>query len=208
MNFQSLLHKITNLDKLDLQGAIAHNRLMDLQIRNQIFKDVKHKDPKKPAAVLVLLYPDENNRTKMAFILRNNYKGHHSGQISFPGGKKEVFDVNLEETALRETQEEIGIPSESITIVKKLTPIFIPISNFQVQPFLAITKEIPQFKIDPVEVQKLIELPLDAILNNELVTISHTYFGKTYQMKAFQVNKLKIWGATAMILAEVVALLK
>ncbi len=208
MNFDDFLHTINDNITKPLAGAQAHNLLMNLQVRKQIFKDVKHQTGQKEAAVLVLLYPDANKQTNMVFILRTSYNGHHAGQIAFPGGKKEDLDIDFQATALRETQEEIGVSPDLIEVKRALTPLFIPISNFKVYPFLAIAKQTPDFSIDPKEVQRLIELPFKEILYNDLVHINHDYFEKSYELKAFQIGKYRIWGATAMILAEVVALLK
>jgi 8-oxo-dGTP pyrophosphatase MutT (NUDIX family) len=208
MSFNDLLMKISNFDSSTLPGAKAHNLVMGNHIRDQIFKDVRHKGDRKQAAVLALLYPDKNQQARMVFILRKTYNGHHSGQISFPGGKQEVFDKTLLETALRETEEEIGVSSDQVDIKAQLSSIFIPISNFQVQPFLGVSHQPLSFKIDPIEVEQVLPLSFDEILNNPLQPISHTYFDKTYTLQAFQVGGFKIWGATAMILSEIVTLFK
>jgi len=203
MQFDELLYKINRMTDKELPGAKAHNEVMNLQIRRQIFKDVNHNMPPRESAVLALLYPDMNNKTRLAFILRKTYDGHHAGQIAFPGGKKEVFDTDLIQTALRETHEEIGVPSNQIEIKRSLSLVFIPISNYNVQPFLGICHETPSFKPDPVEVADILELPFAPLVNNDLITVKHSYFGKTYDLKAFKVNNYKIWGATAMILSEI-----
>jgi 8-oxo-dGTP pyrophosphatase MutT (NUDIX family) len=208
MSFDDLLMKISHFDPLTLPGAKAHNLVMGNHVRDQIFKDVRHKEDRKQAAVLALLYPDKNQQARMVFILRKTYNGHHSGQISFPGGKQETFDKTHLETALRETEEEIGVSSDQIDIKAQLSSIFIPISNFQVQPFLGVSHQTLRFKIDPVEVEEVLPLSFDEILNNPLQPINHTYFDKTYTLKAFQVGGFKIWGATAMILSEIVTLFK
>ena len=207
MNFDRFLHLISQTGDKELPGHKAHRMIMPLEVRKQIFKDVGHQAPARNAAVLALIYPDDSQQAKMVFILRKTYEGHHSGQISFPGGKQETFDPDLQATALRETKEEIGIPEEQISIIKTLSPVFIPISNFKVQPFLAVCTEKLDFKRDPVEVEKILTLDFESILYNPLIEIKHTYFDKTYPLKAFEVNQVKIWGATAMILSEIIALL-
>ncbi len=207
MYFEQVLYLIQQTEHLDLPGAKAHSLMMPLEVRQQIFKDVAHMEPPRKSAVLALLYPDKQNMARMVFILRKTYNGHHSGQIAFPGGKQEAFDTDLKQTALRETREEIGIASENIQIKRALSPVFIPISNYQVQPYLAITRQTPEFVMDPVEVAKILELPFAPILRHPLINIRHNYFGKTYDLKAFEVENVKIWGATAMILSEIVMLL-
>jgi len=208
MDFNTVLNILNQKKHNKLPASAAHNLVMDTTVRQQIFKRVKYRTLPKQAAVLALIYPNAQQQAQMVFILRKTYKGHHSGQISFPGGKREVFDADLKATALRETQEEVGLSSELIVIKQQLSPIFIPISNFEVQPFLGICDQIPDFKLDPVEVESILEFPFAQILHNPLVSINHTYFGQSYALKAFQVNQYKIWGATAMILSEIVQLFK
>ena len=207
MDFDSVLHLINRSNNIELPGYKAHQLIMPLDVRQQIFIDVAHQSPPRKSAVLALLYPDAFQQAKMVFILRKTYEGHHSGQISFPGGKQEAFDTDLQVTALRETKEEIGLSADKINILRDLSPVFIPISNFLVQPFLAVSRQTPDFVIDPVEVEEMLSLDFENILYNPLVEINHTYFGKTYRLKAFQVNQIKIWGATAMMLSEIVMLL-
>ncbi len=208
MDFDKVISQLKTVNTMTLPGAAAHNLVMDIGIRQNIFKDVNHKDSIKKAAVLALLYPDKNQQAKMVFILRKTYNGHHSGQISFPGGKLEVYDKSLIHTALRETHEEIGVRPGLIEIQRSLSPVFIPVSNFEVQPYLGIAFQPVNFKKDPVEVAQIIEIPFESLLNNALIPVQHTYFGKTYTLKAFQVQQIKIWGATAMILSEIVSLFK
>ena len=208
MEFERVLHLIEKSRRKNLPGDKAHRMLMASEVRKQIFKDVAYNNPPRNSAVLALIYPDTARQARMVFILRKTYNGHHSGQISFPGGKQEVFDAGLVTTALRETEEEIGVHPELIHVVRSLSPVFIPISNFKVQPFLAVANQPLQFVKDPVEVEDIFSLDVEPILYNNLIDIQHTYFGKTYNLKAFKVENIKIWGATAMILSEIVSLLK
>jgi 8-oxo-dGTP pyrophosphatase MutT (NUDIX family) len=206
MLFDHLMHIIPRLKDASLPGQKAHQLIMDLAVRNQIFQNTKFNEPPKPSAVLALIYPGQSNNAEMIFILRKTYNGHHSGQISFPGGKMEPEDNSLMHTALRETNEEIGIKINEIDVVKQLTPLYIPVSNYYVTPFLAMMKTVPEFRIDPLEVESVFSIPLKDIINNPLIDYKKEYFGKMYKLKAFQFEKLRIWGATAMILSEIVAL--
>jgi len=208
MEFERVLHLIEKSRHKNLPADKAHRLMMASEVRKQIFKDVAYDSPPRNSAVLALIYPDQAQQARMVFILRKTYNGHHSGQISFPGGKQEVFDSDLITTALRETEEEIGVHPELIHIVRNLSPVFIPISNYKVQPYLAIANQPIQFVKDPIEVEDILSLDIEQILHNDLIDISHTYFGKTYNLKAFKVQNIKIWGATAMILSEIVCLLK
>src|SRR5690606_34915901 len=119
-------------------------------------------------AVLALLYP-KNGELYTVLILRNIYEGTHSGQVSFPGGKREVEDKSLWHTALREANEEVGIMVENVKLIGELTKVYIPPSRFLVTPFLAYTHEAPDFKRDRIEVQRIIETPVSIFLDSETI---------------------------------------
>lgn len=154
------------------------------------------------AGVLLLLYP---NLTDLSLILikRPQYKGIHSGQISLPGGKVETSDKNLIDTALRETEEEIGVPAKFIDVLGTLTPLYIPVSDTEVFPSVGFTGEKPLFEPDPYEVDFLIELPIAQLLKPEIIE-TKIYQDNKYNgiIPYFNINNNHIWGATAMILSE------
>ena len=157
------------------------------------------------AAVLVLFYP-RDGKTHLVFIKRNEYDGPHSAQVSFPGGAREPGDLGLVETAVRETREEVGINGQ-IEVLGSLTPLHIPVSNFMVYPFVGWMEEIPVFRPDPAEVQYVIEAPLVALLdpsNSDSETLYH--HAQPVEAPFYRVGKEKIWGATAMMLSEVLHL--
>ena len=163
--------------------------------------------PEKPleAAVLALLYPSDG-QLHLVFIKRNEYDGPHSGQISFPGGAREAGDLSLKETALREAREEVGINGR-IEVVGSLTPLHIPVSNFMVYPYVGWMKETPVFHPDPSEVQYVVEAPLNTLLdpsNCDSETLFH--HGIPIEAPYYRVGEEKIWGATAMILCELLQL--
>jgi len=164
----------------------------------------------KQAGVMALCYPEKDNSTHLLLILRKTYKGVHSNQIGFPGGKAEVFDEGILDTALRETEEEVGVPSHRIEVVKKLTSIYIPPSNFEVQPFLGICKTLPLFSIQEDEVEALVKVKMTDFLDDVNVcqkTMSTSY-AKNVMVPAFNLNGHTVWGATAMMLSELKDLLK
>jgi 8-oxo-dGTP pyrophosphatase MutT (NUDIX family) len=156
-----------------------------------------------------LLYP-KKGQTHLVLIQRNSYEGVHSAQIAFPGGKYETPDVTFEKTALRETQEEIGIHPNNIEIIMPFTHLYIPPSNFMVYPFLGICKEEIVFVPDNNEVVNVIELPLNDFLNDDLVvkTIMTTSYAEKIEIPAFKINEHIVWGATAMMLSELKEVLK
>ena len=153
------------------------------------------------AAVLALVYP-RGSEAYMAFIRRNAYHGHHSAQVSFPGGVLEESDASLAACALRETREELGIDDE-IRVLGSLTPIHIPVSNFMVSPFVGLMKSSPVFQPDASEVQYVIEASLDRLLDPDSIGWdSWEAEGRQIRAPYYQVEKDRIWGATAMMLSE------
>src|SRR5690606_34887427 len=167
------------------------------------------KTPRK-AGVLALFYPGNGNMTCLLLILRTTYKGVHSNQIGFPGGKQEREDPDLLATALRETYEEVGVPPEHLTILRSLSHLYIPPSNFEVWPFIGLcNKKIP-FVLQQKEVAALVEVPLNDFLDDGKV-VNHnlsTSYAKNIDVPAFLSNGYIVWGATAMILSEIKELLK
>jgi len=164
----------------------------------------------KNSAVLILLFP-ENGKLKTVFIRRSVYDGVHSGQISFPGGKVETTDKDFEATALRETFEEIGVKPEVIEIIGQLTDFYISPSNFLVKVFVGYTLQKPAFIPDKKEVQSILEVDIDEFFDSN--NIAEKEFYSTSRKTAvfapcYLVNGLEIWGATAMMLSELLDILK
>jgi 8-oxo-dGTP pyrophosphatase MutT (NUDIX family) len=159
------------------------------------------------AGVLLFLYPNGNDWC-IAFIKRQEYPGVHSGQISFPGGKTDSLDLNTAHTALRETEEEIGVSAKQINMLGQLTKLCIPVSGFEVYPFVGFTYAKPAFKIDAHEVQYLIEAKLTDLLipsaRQERPYSDQELMGT---IPYFSVQGHQIWGATAMILNEFLTLI-
>ncbi len=158
----------------------------------------------KKSAVLILFYPD-NGKTRLILIKRALDRSVHSGQVSFPGGKQEKSDRNLEATALREAYEEIGIAPEAVTIIGMLSSIYIPPSNFEVFPFVGFVPEKPVLNGN-IEVQRILEVEF-AELRNPATRIEKPVFnrnGEEVLVPCYFIQNEIIWGATAMILSELV----
>lgn len=209
MNFQEFLEHVPNLATAELPAEVSHLKMAPLErIENLKKLNDSFKDPKK-AAVMMLLYP-KNGITHLVLIVRNKYKGVHSAQIAFPGGKYESQDVIFENTALRETHEEVGVQPESMRIVKTFTPMYIPPSDFMVHPFLGICNEEITFIPDTLEVAKVIELPLSVFLSEDIVTEVKltTSYASDINVPAFKIEEHIVWGATAMMLSELKDVLK
>ena len=203
MDFQDFLQYVPNLIPVPLPGVTAHIKMAPKEriqaLKNQ---DFKIENPR-IAAVMMLFYP-KNENTHLVLIVRNAYKGVHSSQIAFPGGKYETTDADYQETALRETQEEVGIAREKIKVIKQFSPMYIPPSNFLVHPYLGISKEELVFSPDSREVADIIELPLAVFLDDKIIveaTLSTSY-GDNILVPAFDIQNNMVWGATAMILSE------
>lgn len=171
-------------------------------------KLIQEQQPKK-AAVLALFYPNQKNETCFILTKRASYNGTHSAQISFPGGKFDSRDDSLKNTALRETYEEIGILKKDIVILKEMTDVYIPPSNFLVTPFLGYSNKTPVFKINN-EVEELIPVSLNHFFNNSALstTTLSTSYAKEMIVPCFKLNSYIVWGATAMMLNEIRELLK
>lgn len=156
-----------------------------------------------PSAVLIYLFPDHEGKTHISILRRTVYPGHHSGQLALPGGKFEPEDRNIIQTAIRETKEEIGISIDSQQVIGRLSPLAVPISNFEITPVVAYSHNVPDFILDPVEVDQLYLLPIQKLI--QAPVLSGNFESKNnLQIHApyYAIDDLKIWGATAMILAE------
>lgn len=158
------------------------------------------------SSVLFLFYPLEEGRVGTVFIQRPVYNGSHSGQISFPGGRHEATDPDMQFTALRETYEEVGVPPHTVEVVGQLTSLFIPPSNFMVSPYLGLSAQRPSFVADPLEVEKILEIELTSFFNprNRVMTTIELSTGQSIQTPCYLVNGYIIWGATAMMISEFV----
>lgn len=174
---------------------------------------LRYKKREKPrlCGVLMLLYPHEGEWF-MPFIQRPAYEGlqNHGGQIALPGGGQEPEDASRKYTALRETQEEIGVFVPEIQVVGELTEIYIPPSDSIVNPFVAIHEERPIFSPDPQEVALLHEIPLRTLLDAQNHKVKYDTFGTPHKWRIpyYDANGVVIWGATAMMLAEFLEVLE
>jgi 8-oxo-dGTP pyrophosphatase MutT (NUDIX family) len=163
---------------------------------------IQSDEPARKSAVLIMLYPMDG-KLHTVFIKRQDYNGIHSGQVSLPGGMYKDSDNEFENTALRETWEETGVPSDKITLIGKLTSLHIPISGITVFPFVGVCKTRPEFKPDPFEVKYLIETSIEELQNPQNQKLKLMTIGdKEIEIPYFDIHNEHIWGATAMILAE------
>jgi 8-oxo-dGTP pyrophosphatase MutT (NUDIX family) len=157
------------------------------------------------ASVLVLVHPDEAGDARLVLIERTTHEGHHSGEVSFPGGKAEPEDADEAATALREAAEEIALDpvGTDVRIVGRLDPFWIPVSDFQVTPIVALAERTPTFVPDRREVARILQPPLTTFLPDAPVDIvERTIDTWPLRFGAFPVDGLMVWGATAHILSQ------
>jgi mutator protein MutT len=191
---------------LPLPGIEAQLRMAHLERRINL---AHHKIPDyaRMGAVLILLYEDEG-AFKTCFIERTQYDGVHSGQIAFPGGKMEPGET-LEQTAVREAAEEIGVRQEDVNILGQLTALYIPPSNFLVHPFVGTISYKPAFFPQVAEVAEVVEVKIDDLADERFrgekkITLSS---GNTVETPFYGLSGKTVWGATAMIISEFIEVL-
>tara|TARA_B100000965_G_scaffold10950_1_gene8474 strand:+ start:3508 stop:4146 length:639 start_codon:yes stop_codon:yes gene_type:complete len=205
MHFSSFKKIILKVNDFDLPGKNSMINLAPPNRIKQINEGIKPKNPKH-AAVLILFFPDKKNQTRIILILRNTYNGVHSNQVSFPGGKKEKIDHDLKFTAVRETIEELGLIKSKIQILSPISKVYIPPSNFNVQPFIGIYKEFPIFNPCDTEVSKIITPKLDNVLKMEVINSNVFIREKKIMVPSYVIQKKVVWGATAMMISEFITL--
>ncbi len=165
------------------------------------------------AGVLALLYP-RAAQWHIALMLRvsGNAQDRHSGQVSFPGGSFDPLqDHSLLDTALRETEEEIGVSRQAVQVMGALTDLYIPVSNFHVHPFVGFVSDTPPMTPQSDEVQHILEAPLPWLQNPAARQHADIVLGKDLvlpQVPCFMIQDHVVWGATAMMLSELLALLE
>jgi len=184
----------------ELPGKSAHFKMVP-SIRLSEFDSIPE-DARKSSVLLLLFENDKEIATVL--IERPEYNGVHSAQVSLPGGSFQETDKMLDQTALRETEEEIGVDRKKIRIIGSLTDLYIPPSNFRVKPFIGIGGNITGFQPDKHEVKSLHiininEFDGDKNIKTKKIRIQN---GNEFDTCYYDINNLTIWGATAMILRE------
>lgn len=209
MRFNHLVEKLSLLNNIDLPGSLAHKRLIPDSAQQRIQALKKDSNPRM-SSVAVIFHEDFKSETSIYLIERQIYKGVHSAQIAFPGGKHEDFDATLEQTARRETQEEIGIEPGKLKLIQALTEVYIPPSRFLVHPFLYLLEESVELKPNDREVKSVIQMPVSQLISEATLKVGEVEVANGVKLKTpfFDVNGHKVWGATAMMLSELKMILK
>jgi 8-oxo-dGTP pyrophosphatase MutT (NUDIX family) len=203
-----LLNNLKNRLAIELPGMEAHRQLAPV---HRVLKNPVDLLPGeyKPSAVMILLYRNAEGDWMFPLIQRLAYDGVHGGQMALPGGKQEKTDLNLQQTALRECVEEIGVQGE-IQFLGKLSPLFIPVSEYLVQPYVSyLEQDEPVFKAQVTEVEAVYSVKLRELLNDQNLNQGSIKV-KDYSLLTpyFLLESKQVWGATAMILNEMRTLLK
>ncbi len=191
----------------DLPGNRSHRRM--------IFEDrrPRYNAPATAmqAGVMILLYPKDSG-IHLIYIKRKAIEGDvHKGQISFPGGKYEIDDFSLKHTAIRETYEEIGVSVPETNIIGALTSLYIPVSNFAVHPFVGFVDEVPDFRLEVAELDDILEVELDYIQDPAIIMTKDIPVHPDLVLRNvpyFDLEGHTLWGATAMMTAEFLDLLR
>jgi 8-oxo-dGTP pyrophosphatase MutT (NUDIX family) len=174
-------------------------------------KAIEIKADVREAAVAIILFENQKMELSTILIQRQEYDGNHSGQFGFPGGKKEQFDNDLMHTAARECEEEIGVNPMRMELLRKITPLYIPVSNFVVHPYVFFSQDNAfDYVKDEREVKAIVEVQLNklfsdqSLVHKDVATASYTL----KRVPHFENDAVSVWGATALMLNEIKQILE
>jgi 8-oxo-dGTP pyrophosphatase MutT (NUDIX family) len=158
--------------------------------------------PARPAATLLAIYPDADGSLVVPLTVRHGDLRAHAGEVSLPGGAVDATDTGPEAAALREAWEEVGLPPSDVRIVGALDPVWIPVSNFELQPFVGVLAARPSLVPHDAEVAAIVELPLAALWDPDVVGVEEVVVrgGLRLRAGAFRYGGVVVWGATALTL--------
>lgn len=203
ISFNHLIEKI----KLRLQEELPGQKAQMKMAPVHRFDFPEPEETAKPSSILILFYPHSNS-VYTVLIKRASYNGHHSGQVSFPGGKFEEGDKSLIDTALREANEEVGVKYNDVKVLGNISSLLIPVSNMMVLPIIGYAEKRPDFVHDPVEVDEILEIDLKELadpqnVQNKKIKIENREITAPY----YDIKNQFVWGATAMIISELLEIL-
>lgn len=164
------------------------------------------------AGVMAVFIPKRDEWHLVLIERHPNDRDHHGGQVSFPGGKFEESDTSMLHTALRETEEEIGIALETVKVLGKLSDLYIPVSNFQVHPFVGYLEQLPSgYRMQDGEVSNVLEIPFSHFQSENFRKYTDIQVSQQLKLKNvpyFDVEGRVLWGATAMMISELVEIMR
>ncbi len=212
MTIDRFIDIIPKIKELIIDSNVPHLKMAPPFRKDLLQMTRNNYKSSKKAGVAVLFHPNNSNKVCFTLILRNEYNGVHSNQISLPGGNYEKNDKNIFDTALRETNEEIGVDANVVKLIRKLQNVYVPPSNYDISPFMVYTENEVKFIRDENEVKEIINVDLEQLLIDGNIEktkgskISNRYLNTL--VPAYKLNGFFVWGATAMILSEVKDIIK
>lgn len=208
MDFEQVISTLKSSLAGPLPGQTAQMRFSPRPINQKRFGTDLPLGHRK-GAVLILIYP-QAGEAYLPLIKRPEYPGVHSGQIALPGGKMDATDPDLIFTALREAEEEVAVKPNQVEVLGSLTDLFIPASNFLVSPVVGISREIPDFYPEEREVQRIIQMKVAQLMSPATQKQTLLDVGNQIQLDTpyFEIENEMVWGATAMILSELLCVIR
>ena len=209
MNPEEFIRAFKTVLRKGLPGDDAHQTLLPIK-RLSARNAIANKTQYRKSAIAIVLYPSDS-KIKCILIQRPSYDGVHGGQVSFPGGKADDTDIDLRHTAIRECLEEINQPLKLNDLIGELSPVYIPVSNFMVQPFVFFIDEISELSPDLREVESIFHFNIDLLLNEETLQKTNLKISKGIIQKDvpyFSIESKVVWGATSMMLSELKEIMK
>lgn len=208
MNFDELTRFLEKRVQKPMPGDVAHQRMKPKLASGAPLK-MKHATPPRRGGVLILLYEDQET-VHFPLIQRPSYEGIHSGQMALPGGRYEEEDQDQFNTALRETEEEIGVDQNSVQIIGSLSEFFVAASNYMVLPVIGKIDHKPTFKAEPREVANIVTPPVSHLIDPDRLKEKEMNVRNGFKMHCpyYDLEGRTVWGATAMMLSELVEILK
>ncbi len=203
--------ELQELFRQELPGEDTHVEFAPVRGRTSAF--LATGAPYRESAVAIVLSPSEKRPGELTVLItqRQQYEGKHSGQLSFPGGKRETTDLSLQQTAIRECFEEIGLELQPENQVGKLSQLYIPVSGFLVDPYVFFLEELPdEFKLNEREVQTLYKVELEPLFEETAIERRDVEVMKgkiVRDIPHFIQGEIAIWGATAILLNELKTLI-
>jgi 8-oxo-dGTP pyrophosphatase MutT (NUDIX family) len=196
-----LIKNLTDRLKRELPSALAHEPMRAIPV-GTLRPKLKMDALPRPGSVLILLY-EQNGEVRFPLIKRPDYAGTHGGQVSLPGGKTELGEDSIQ-TALRETQEEIGIPGSDVEVLGRLSEFHVIPSNYMITPIVGTIQHVPDFIPDPYEVSRILNCSITDLIRDDAVVTTEITVSGQYRLQAphFQIDGEMVWGATAMMLNE------
>ena len=207
MRFESAVERLTAIPSPLPEGAAE---LMPVFSDGRLRPRTTPSATARPAAVLVLVVRGTAGDARLVLTERRTYDGHHSGEVSFPGGKAEPGDVDSAATALREAAEEVGLDpiAAGVRVVGRLDEVFIPVSDFRITPVVGVADGDVALTPSEAEVARILTPPVDAFLPGAPIEIVERTIGDwPLRYGGYRIDGLHVWGATARILGQLGAIL-